>query len=255
MGSRSASALPSSRWDEADLVTTLRSVAAHRVVVVAAGTVLAPHYVAEVRRLVDAAPGCVVTLAGAEGAVTGPPLEIATFELFGGLPAGRVVPAAYALPVSALVDGGLGALGPDPVVLTTTVARCVMWCGRVDSSRVALAVAPGSGSELGDVLDAVVAGLDGEPSIHGAGGLAPTLAVARELERQRDAHETADADLQELRVRHDGLARARDAEVAELHARIARQSTPWGALSFAASRWSSALVRRLRRKAPMEDQP
>lgn len=234
-------------WREGDLLVSLRSVGAERVVVLSPGTVLAPHYVGEVRRLAEEAPGAVVTLGCSEGTLGGPELEIARFEMLGVVPTGFVVPAAYVLPTSALIDGGLGELGPHRVDLATTVARCVMWCGRVDSAIVAVAAPRSAGFALDDVLTSVVARLDAEPIIHGAGALAPTIALAQEVARHR-------SEFHELRVRHEALSRARDDEVAELHRRIARQSTPWGALRFAVGRWSSAIVRRIRREAPSEDQ-
>ena len=232
-------------WDD-DPIDALRAVGARFVVVVSEGTVLSPGYTREVRRIAEASPGNVATVACAAERMEGPRLEVAPFELVGVSPAGVVIPAAYALPASAVVDAGLGALGPSQADLATTIARCVMWCGRADSDEIALAASPTSGFELDEVLAEVLARLDAEPMIHGRGGLGATVAGARELALARTA-------LADLRVRYEALARARDSEVAELHARIARVSTPWGALSFAVARGAAAIVRRIRRTAPPED--
>lgn len=234
-------------WSDGGLLPSLRLVGAARVVMLSPGTVLAPHYVGEVRRLGEEARGSVVTLGCTEGSLDGPAFEVARFEMLGVVPTGFVVPAAYVLPCSALVDGGIGGLGPHRVDFATTVARCVMWCGRVDSAAVAFAASQSAGFALEEVLTSVVARLDAEPIVHGAGALAPTVALAVEAAFCR-------SELHELRVRHEALSRARDDEVAELHRRVARQSTPWGALRFAVARWSSAIVRRIRREAPSEDQ-
>jgi hypothetical protein len=128
----------------------------------------------------------------------------------------------------------------------TTVARCVMWCGRTDGAAVTVIADRSSIVDLEDLLPDVVGHLDQEPLIHGAGGLGPTVAGLRELDRTRARLDRAQRELGELHTRHELLARARDEEVAALHARIARISTPWGALTFTARRWTSAAVRALR---------
>jgi hypothetical protein len=57
----------------------------------------------------------------------------------------------------------------------------------------------------------------------------------------------------QLREQHERYAEAREAQLAELHARIAQQSTPSGALAFAARRWLSALRRQIHLRSRRPD--
>jgi len=95
-------------------------------------------------------------------------------------------------------------------------------------SDVTIAITPAATAVPSEsILDEVVAALDVEPMVHGAGGLAPTVAGFRALrdlrvsERDLRASERGLAtELSELSARHNVLARARDAEVADLDARV-----------------------------------
>ena len=233
-------------WDD-DPIDALRAVGARFVVVVSEGTVLSPGYTARCagsprRHLATWPPS-----RARRSAWRGRRLEVAPFELVGVRPAGVVIPAAYALPASAVVDAGLGALGPSQADLATTIARCVMWCGRADSDD----------DRAGGVPDVGVRA--GRGARRGGGPPRRGADDPRTRRARRDRRRRPRARARPHRARTIcGCAtrpwpRARDSEVAELHARIAQVSTPWGALSFAVARGAAAIVRRIRRTAPPED--
>lgn len=226
-----------------DLAAAAIRSGARYAVVLRAGTRLSPHWLAGLRRDIDFAPGRVIASGCSELGTDGPRMPLATLELLGTVVDGRFAAPAYALPVAAFGLGGFGPLGPTDGDLAVTVARCTMWCGRYDSPDVTVAVEGAVPAE--EVLDQVVAALDAEPLLHAPGALAPAVALARAAGHHAAAEASLRLQLDQLQRRHELLAHAQETELARLHAVIARQSTPWGALAFATRRWTSAILRRL----------
>lgn len=264
------------RGDDADLLADLEAQPVHDVVVIprtagqgddealAAVVATGARYVvvlppghrvgkvwsASLREGIERAPGRVL-IAGSSAAAT-PDVWLATtaFELLGAGFEGVMVPGAYALPVSALADAGVGSVSFDPIELATAVARASQWCGYHQLPELTVSVE--KPIDVHDLLDDVVARLDDEPLVHAPGGLGPLLAQWRELVALRSKVAELEPQLTEAREEltgfrgiHDAYARARDGENLELHRLLARATTPWGAAGLAGRRVVGAAQRRL----------
>jgi len=192
---------------------------------------------------VDKAPGRLIV--GRCTDPTGARMPVATFDLAGSGLAGRVPAAAYAVPRAAVVAGAIRYGGPlaDRVA---GLARTAMWSGRYDlAATTCSATDP---ADLGVIGDAVSHILDEHPIVLAPGAASPLAALQRELVAARNEVQRVNDEFHQFRHGHEVYVAASDADRAALNRRLARATTPWGALTLTARRAASIVRRRAARR-------
>lgn len=226
--------------DVEDLDAVLLRSRSRYVCVVGPGERVAPDWLAEFVLAVDDAPGRVL-VAGCVGA-DGTALPVARFDLISTGLTGVVPGVAYAVPRAA-VSAGVIRYGAQLAHMVAGLAVAAMWCGRYD-----LATSTCSSAHPEDLvhLDGAVARvLDESPLVLAGGSAGPLSALHRNFVEATERADQAQWALHELRVHHDAYLAASDAERADLHRRLARATTPWGAVALTGRRAASVVRRRL----------
>jgi 2-polyprenyl-3-methyl-5-hydroxy-6-metoxy-1,4-benzoquinol methylase len=226
--------------DAEDLDDVLLRSRGRYVCVVGPGERVAPGWLAEFGLAVDDAPGRVL-VAGCTGA-DGDALPVARFDLISTGLTGVVPGVAYAVPRAA-VGAGVIRYGAQLAHVVAGLAVAAMWCGRYDLPGVTCSST--HPEDLVHLDGAVARVLDQSPLVLAGGSAGPLSALHRNFVEAADRADQAQWALHELRVHHDAYVAASDSERADLHRRLARATTPWGAVALTGRRAASIVRRRL----------